>query len=476
MHKQNKTIGPSLGIQEDKSAVENFMVLNKFTGSNRRTVPVSSVENGSISLSELELVKLFWRIPILNEKILGLARIHDPGCRSLSDVAYWLSDREPGYIIKRFLCNVAPEGLSVRQRGKAGYRGAVQLMSLEQIKGHIENIRRPDFEPMDYTTKGYLLRGSIRTNGFDLQLLGFKLKELQCVRFRRLPEAKLPPRLTSTVGGTDYYLQEIRNVAGTKEDVSRLWPDCPPEDIEIMCFDLGQAFTVAASAILSDCNDPKNTNKGKAPVRVTASSSTTTAPILSPIAATKLPPQGDHIFHNLAVNQKAIAQPTLKHRHWMEAQKMLVPPGATMSIQEIESALPPLRGEGASVITYVEELRKSEEQLDSFYNGNNHIFKSHGFDQSRAREEEFKAIANSILKELGGSIGAKRKAGKMVIIGIGLGQFASLIRLSSLHGTFFAYLMNLVSILQLRVSMCPCVKTACNSIIDTTCLFTSHTQ
>ncbi|KAF8924209.1 hypothetical protein BGZ58_002040, partial [Dissophora ornata] len=444
---KSSTAGPSPCIQKEKSAIENFMALNKIAGSNRRMVPISRVENGSISLSELELVRLFWRIPILKEKILGLARVHFPGCTSKEDAIYWLGDREPGYIVKRFLCDVAPDGLSVRQRGKAGYRGAVQLMSMDQIRDHLQHIREPDFEPSTYATKGYLLRGSICTDGFELQLSGFKLKELQSVRYKRLPEDKLPPRFTSTVGGTDYYLQEIRNVVKTEDDVARIWPGCRPEDIEIVCLDLGQAFTVAASAILTDSNDPNSASKGKAPVRMAVINSTTATPILSATTAASvsstLPPQGDHIFHNLAVNQKAISQPTFKHRRWMETEKRLVPPGTTTSIEEIESGLPPLRGEGASIITYFEEVQKFEEQLESFYNGKNNRYKSHGFDQSRAREEEFKTIANSIIRELGGSIGAKRKADKMLVIGIGLGQFESMIRLSSLHGSFFAYFVNL---------------------------------
>ncbi|KAG9068063.1 hypothetical protein KI688_011655 [Linnemannia hyalina] len=60
------------------------------------------------------------------------------------------------------------------------------------------------------------------TDGFRVQLLAFKLRELQDVRYQRLSENRLPPRLTPTVGGTDYYLQEIQNVITSKEDIERL--------------------------------------------------------------------------------------------------------------------------------------------------------------------------------------------------------------------------------------------------------------
>ncbi|KAF9177306.1 hypothetical protein BGZ50_008903 [Haplosporangium sp. Z 11] len=49
-----------------------------------------------------------------------------------------------------------------------------------------------------------------------------KAKELNAVKYKRLDENKLPSRINSTVGGTDYFLSEIRNVVQSKEDVERL--------------------------------------------------------------------------------------------------------------------------------------------------------------------------------------------------------------------------------------------------------------
>ncbi|KAF9944411.1 hypothetical protein BGZ72_002408, partial [Mortierella alpina] len=59
--------------------------------------------------------------------------------------------------------------------------------------------------------QGCILRGSIRTDGRLVHLLAFKNKELQSVRFRLLPNDKLPNLLISTIGGTDRYLMEARN-------------------------------------------------------------------------------------------------------------------------------------------------------------------------------------------------------------------------------------------------------------------------
>jgi len=58
----------------------------------------------------------------------------------------------------------------------------------------------------------------------------------------------------------------------------------------------------------------------------------------------------------LAVKQKAVYQPTFKHRRWMEEQKVLVPLYATRSIAVIESSMLPVRGEGASLFSYYQEL------------------------------------------------------------------------------------------------------------------------
>ncbi|KAF9334379.1 hypothetical protein BG006_002280 [Podila minutissima] len=101
-----------------------------------------------------------------------------------------------------------------------------------------------------------------------------------------------------TVGGVDYYLAEIRNIVKTQDDVSRLWPNCDPKDIQILGFDLGQAFVAGVSALLP---------------------SSTASAVLT-------------------------------------EQKRIVPPGASASIQDIESNLPPLHGEDLSVVSYVKDL------------------------------------------------------------------------------------------------------------------------
>ncbi|KAF9969701.1 hypothetical protein BGZ75_002690, partial [Mortierella antarctica] len=202
----------------------------------------------------------------------------------------------------------------------------VKLLSLRQIKDHLEPLRQPDFDPANYNEKGYVLRGSVRTDGFRLQLLGFKIKELQSVRYRRLSERVLPERVTSTVGGVDYYLSEVRNIIRTKEDVARLWPMTRPEDIKVVGMDLGQACVVGLSALLP--------------------AQSLDQPPAVPAAA---PGPDPIMFHNMVVKQKAVYQPLFKLRRWTESQKGIKPPGDAQSINDIECRLPPLRGQEANV-------------------------------------------------------------------------------------------------------------------------------
>jgi hypothetical protein len=150
------------------------------------------------------------------------------------------------------------------------------------------------------------------------------------------------------------------------------------------------------------------------------------------------------IFFNLAVKQKAVYQSTFKHRRWMEEQKAIVPKGAEQSIADIESSLPAARGEGASFTRFVEEFKKAEQRLDTFYNSKDNTFKKHKWDAQRARDGEYRIITDRLLRLVGGSIGCRRKDDNKVIIGIGLGQFSTKSRLSSLHESFQSYFVQKV--------------------------------
>ncbi|KAG9069912.1 hypothetical protein KI688_009237 [Linnemannia hyalina] len=148
----------------------------------------------------------------------------------------------------------------------------------------------------------------------------------------------------------------------------------------------------------------------------------------------------DALFHNLAVSQKAVYQPTFKHRRWLEQRKGRAVEGKE-SIAHKETNLPPLRGPEALIIEYVKRSRVVESDLDAFYN--NVTLKKHQWDAKRARDQEFKLVGKRLLELVGGTPGAKRDSKNKVIIGVGLGEFSSSPRLPSLHTAFLKYFVQL---------------------------------
>ncbi|KAF9197705.1 hypothetical protein BGZ59_005199, partial [Podila verticillata] len=180
----------NIDIDPQRTAIENFLALNKLLKNKRRIAPMSSLELSFVDFSELQLVHFFWKRESLKKKLQQMVwpdypNLEDPDRLALSD---------------HFVSDVAKEGLTKRERGKAGYKAAIRLPSLDDIKKHLQALRKADFNPLNYSEKGYFLNGTIRTDGFRMQLLSYKVRELQAVRFKRLPKENLPARITSTVG------------------------------------------------------------------------------------------------------------------------------------------------------------------------------------------------------------------------------------------------------------------------------------
>ncbi|KAF9154694.1 Rad2 nuclease, partial [Mortierella sp. AD010] len=224
-------------VRSDVSAIENFAYLNKLAYNAWRLAPLSPVKDGFVSFSELELIAILWQSPILKPLIQNLYTLTS-GVPSLEVTQRGL---EPGRVINALLCKVGIDGLSWSQRKKAGIRAAIEMPASSEVVAHVNILREPAFDPRTYNTKGYFMRPSIRTNGFRLFLLAFKKKELQSVRFRRYPEDVLPNRLLSTIGGTDSFLTEIRNVIQLP-DIQEYLGD-KPDRVKILGLDLGQACT-----------------------------------------------------------------------------------------------------------------------------------------------------------------------------------------------------------------------------------------
>ncbi|KAF9373136.1 hypothetical protein CPC16_002008 [Podila verticillata] len=116
---------------------------------------------------------------------------------------------------------------------------------------------------------------------------------------RQLHADKLPDMLISTLGGTDRYLTEIRNVVKAKDDVERL-SKCDPSQIKISGIDLRKAFVVGAGTLLP----------------LSASVTITVGQEHGDVAEIEIPLPTQ--FHNLIVSLKAVYQPTFKHKRWLE--------------------------------------------------------------------------------------------------------------------------------------------------------------
>ncbi|GJJ77517.1 putative transposase [Entomortierella parvispora] len=414
-------------IRDDVSAVENYVSLNKLIQQPRRIAPMTSVEQPFVGFTERELAGFFMkRGGDLKTSLTELAS-NEGVAPTIQDVQEWVGTKEPGYLLKRYLADIDPSDLTSRKKGKAGHRAAIKLMSLKALRRHLRMLDDPTFDPKDYTVKGYVSRGSILTDGFRVYLLAYKLRELQCVRYRRLPPDRLPPRISSTVGGTDSYLQEIRNVVKDDMDFEKLWPGARPTDIKILTLDAGQAFVVGAYAYLPGRNGALST----------------TMDISVDLTRPTDAEQDGPVHLNLAVNQKAVMQPVFRYRRWLNTEKGVVTEAEPSSISDIESNLPPLRGSQSSVEEYVRKIKEVEERLSTFYNGRNRRFKRHTWDMKRAKHAEYQAIAERLLRIVGGTTGRHRDPNNHVIIGVGLGQFKSSSRLSSLHSSFLDYFIPL---------------------------------
>ncbi|KAK3839087.1 MAG: hypothetical protein JOS17DRAFT_168561 [Linnemannia elongata] len=459
-------------IQDDISAVENFLQLNRITGNRRRIVPLTTSELPFVSFTEPELASFFWKREPLKTRLTDLVAEDGSPTNALSDIYSWIAGKGPGIIIKQFIADVAPQVKTSRQRRKAGHRGAVKLLTLEQIKAHLTAVQDEFVDPINYATKGYILRGSIRTDGFRLQLPAFKLRELQSVRYCRLDPAKLPPKLTSTVGGTDYYLKEIRHVITCKEDVEKLWPGVPVDKIKTLTLDGGQvcvigAFADLAEDVLSQAKGKENASESSMEGVATTTTTDNQQVINAAISAlSKVPVPLPHsqglpitssrtTFLNLAVKQKAVYQPMFRFRRWLEGakQEQVCVDGQQVSISDIESRLPPLKGQGSSVINYVQELERVEERLQEFYAGPSNRYKRHHWDMQKARDYEYQVIADRLLGIVGGSLGRRYDPSNPVLIGVGLGEFSIKSGLSALNSTFLSYFIQKVTI-ALKISIC----------------------
>ncbi|KAF9106844.1 hypothetical protein BGX30_008795, partial [Mortierella sp. GBA39] len=102
-------VDADIRIRPDVSVVENFLYLNKLTGNSRRLVPVTSSVQPFVSFTERELATFFWKRGVLKEKLVQLGKMDNTTITSVIDLDRWISGKEPGFLIKNFIADVAPQ-------------------------------------------------------------------------------------------------------------------------------------------------------------------------------------------------------------------------------------------------------------------------------------------------------------------------------------------------------------------------------
>ncbi|KAF9537187.1 hypothetical protein EC957_008687 [Mortierella hygrophila] len=97
-------------------------------------------DRGSLGLQneEREFVAFFWKRRPLKDRMTHLDTLDNTTVTSTIDLVKWLSGKKPGFLFKNFIADVTPQGLTSRQRRKAGHRAAVKLLSLDQIRNHLD--------------------------------------------------------------------------------------------------------------------------------------------------------------------------------------------------------------------------------------------------------------------------------------------------------------------------------------------------
>ncbi|KAG0338892.1 hypothetical protein BG004_007043, partial [Podila humilis] len=211
---------------QDQPAICTFVTLNSLAGRPWTLAPLSTSGTGFLTFSELELAALFHKREKLHCALKELIGLTNENRRiSQKDVTDdWLAVQTPGRLVQNFVAPVnprSPDGQRLRGRHKkrAGIAASIDVTTRRELRSHINSVRNVDFDPCSYEKKGYYLTGSIKTDGHQLQLIGYKLRVLNSVKFKRYPLDMLPDRLTSTTAGTNDFLKEARNVFKTSHDV-----------------------------------------------------------------------------------------------------------------------------------------------------------------------------------------------------------------------------------------------------------------
>ncbi|KAF9945327.1 hypothetical protein BGZ72_001470 [Mortierella alpina] len=145
--KKKGRLDPTVDIEihEGRSAVENYLALNRLSRNPRRIIPLTSSEQPFVTFTERELVGFFFACEgVLRARVQEL--VQGP-CTSLLEAQEWISGKESGFLLKNFLVDIAPNNLTVHQRGKVGHRAAIELPTLDELGTHLRGLDDKNFQP-----------------------------------------------------------------------------------------------------------------------------------------------------------------------------------------------------------------------------------------------------------------------------------------------------------------------------------------
>ncbi|KAF9176601.1 hypothetical protein BGZ49_006118, partial [Haplosporangium sp. Z 27] len=139
-------------------------------------------------------------------------------------------------------------------------------------------------------------------------------------------------------------------------------------------------------------------------------------------------------FRNLKIKQKALMQPQFKYRRVLEKNK-------TDDVRDMEASILPKKGvSDAGIQSYLQSVGNLK-GLDDHYN-NTFRHRRDTWDMKKARDAEDRIAINAILDMVKSDSNGNPIPPNKVLWVIGLGEFNTGCKLTSLHGTFGSKLIS----------------------------------
>lgn len=253
-------------LTSHEPVIQLFVQVNATAGWPWHFSPLSSEEHGFMTFTKIELAAFFHKCndlhPILTRLSGNVGMQQQLTQKDLTED--WLQFEAPGMLIQHLIAPVDPriltgDHLHGQQKKKASVAATIKIVKPDKIQNYINDLHCDGFDPKIYGKMGYFLRGSIKTDGYSLQLLAYKLHELQSVKYKHYEAELLLDHLTTTTASMSDYLTEVHNVFKSATDVECLL-GCTPNEMHHLSYlglDPGQAFIISAYGLLLQDKTPK---------------------------------------------------------------------------------------------------------------------------------------------------------------------------------------------------------------------------